>query len=141
MTGGFLLDTNIPSELRRPKPDPRVTQWLEDADDEDLHISVITIGEISKGFTTHPDERRRAQLRQWLDHTLRPWFAGRVLLITEMIAERWGILEGQCQLNGLTLNVPDGLIAATAIEHGLTTRNVRDFADLGITLFNPWEIS
>jgi predicted nucleic acid-binding protein len=80
-------------------------------------------------------------LRKWLDTTLRPWFAGRILPVSEGVCERWGILEGQCQLKGLTLNVPDGLIAATALEHELTivTRNVKDFTGLGVQIFNPWE--
>jgi predicted nucleic acid-binding protein len=81
-------------------------------------------------------------LQQWLDTTLRPWFAGRILPVSEAIAERWGVLEGQCQLKGLTVNAPDGLIAATALEHELTvvTRNVKDFADLGVPILNPWEL-
>ena len=138
---GFLPDTNVPSELSRIRPNPRVARWLEDADDGELYLSVITIGEICKGLTVHPEEHRRAILKQWLDNTLRPWFAGRILPISEAISERWGILEGQCQMKGLTLNVPDGLIAATALEHDLTivTRNVRDFAGLGVTVLNPWD--
>jgi toxin FitB len=73
---------------------------------------------------------------------LRPWFAGRVLPITEAISERWGILEGECQWKGIGFNTPDGLIAATALEHDLTlvTRNVKDFAALGVGIFNPWEL-
>ncbi len=142
MSGGFLLDTNVPSELTRPKPYPRVAQWLENTDDDLMYFSVISIGEICKGFTVHPEEHRRASLRQWLENELRPWFAGRILPISEAIAERWGVLEGERQLRGLTLNAPDGLIAATALEHGLTvvTRNVKDFAGLGVAVLNPWDI-
>jgi predicted nucleic acid-binding protein len=70
MTGGFLLDTNVPSELARIRPDPRVARWLEAADDNLLYLSVISIGEFSKGFTVHPEQHRRASLRQWLDSTL-----------------------------------------------------------------------
>jgi predicted nucleic acid-binding protein len=138
---GFLLDTNVPSELIRIRPDPRVAQWLRAADDNSLYLSVISIGEVCKGFTIHPEEHRRDALRKWLDDTLRPWFAGRILPVSEAISERWGILEGRCQLKGLTVNAPDGLIAATALEHDLTlvTRNVKDFADLGVTIFNPWD--
>jgi predicted nucleic acid-binding protein len=131
----------FPSELTRPQPDRRVAQWLEDTDDDLMYISVITIGEVSKGVTVHPEAHRRASLRKWLDDELRPWFAGRILPVTEAISERWGILEGGCQLKGIGFNAPDGLIAATALEHDLTlvTRNVRDFAAFGVAIFSPWE--
>jgi toxin FitB len=141
MTRGFLLDTNVPSELTRIKPDPRVARWLEAVNDNLLYLSVISIGEFCKGFTVHPEQHRRAGLRQWLDNTLRPWFDARILPVSEAIAERWGILEGQCQLKGRPISAPDGLIAATALEHGLivVTRNVKDFAGLGVEIPNPWE--
>lgn len=69
------------------------------------------------------------------------WFADRVLPVTQAIAERWGVLDGQRQAAGRPLSVPDGMIAATALEHGLTlvTRNVKDFAGLGVGVFNPWD--
>ncbi len=138
---GFLLDTNVPSELTRPKSEPRVEKWLDDADDARLFFSVVSLGEIFKGITILPDSERRRELQQWLDETLRPWFDGRILPVTEHIAKRWGILAGECQLNGRSLKVADGLIAATAFEHDLTvvTRNVRDFSGLGVTVFDPWQ--
>ena len=71
MSRGFLLDTNIPSELTRPQPEPRVTRWLEDTDDELMYFSVVSIGEVCKGLTVHPDAHRRAWLRNWLDKELR----------------------------------------------------------------------
>ena len=79
-------------------------------------------------------------MQRWLDGTLRPWFQGRILPVNEAIAERWGVLTGQCRLKGRQLKVADGLIAATALEHGLTivTRNLKDFAGLGAVLVNPW---
>jgi toxin FitB len=137
---GFLLDTNVPSELTRPKSDPQVEKWLADADDEQLFFSVVSLGEIFKGLTILPESKRRQQLQRRLDDTLRPWFEGRILPVSEPIAERWGILAGECQLKGRPLKVADGLIAATALEHGLTvvTRNVKDFSDLNVRVFNPW---
>jgi toxin FitB len=141
MSGGFLLDTMVPSELSRSRPDRHVNQWLTDTDDALMYLSVISLGEVCKGFTAHPEPRRRDLLRRWFEETLRPWFKGRILPVSKAIAERWGILEGESQLRGLTLSVPDGLIAATALEHGLTvvTRNVKDFAELNVGLLNPWD--
>jgi toxin FitB len=138
---GFLLDTNIPSELIRPRPEPRVAAWLGAASDDRLYISVITLGEIRKGFTVVPDRGRRLRLERWLEEELHPWFAGRILPVDEAVAERWGALDGERQLQGTPLNTADGLIAATALEHGLTmvTRNVKDFGGLGVDIFNPWE--
>ena len=138
---GFLLDTNIPSEMTRPRPQPSVIGWLDDADDGQLYFSVVSLGEILKGVTLVSESKRRRQLQQWLDETLRPWFEGRILPVNQPIAERWGVLAGQCQMKGRPLKVGDGLIAATALEHDLTvvTRNVKDFASLGVTVFNPWD--
>jgi toxin FitB len=138
---GFLLDTNIPSEMTRPSPQPSVSAWLDDADDDRLYFSVVSLGEVLKGVTLLTESRRRIQLQQWLDETLRPWFEGRVLPVDQPIAERWGALTGQCQLKGRPLKVVDGFIAATALEHDLTvvTRNVKDFAGLGVMIINPWD--
>jgi toxin FitB len=138
---GFLLDTNVPSELIRVRPEPHVAEWIEAADDAQLFVSVVTIGELRKGFTIVRESRRRAFLEDWLQDELLPWFEGRILPVTQAIANRWGILDGECQLRGTPLNTADGMIAATAIEHNLTlvTRNVKDFAGLGVTVFNPWE--
>jgi predicted nucleic acid-binding protein len=71
---------------------------------------------------------------------VREWFAGRILPVTDAIAERWRRLEAQRQRLGLPLNTADGQIAATALEHGLSlvTRNVNDFRDLGVVVLNPW---
>lgn len=140
---GFLLDTNVPSELTRPQSDPRVEKWLDDADDEQLYLSVISLGEMFKGLTVLPPSKRRKELEQWIEDELRPWFDGRILPVTEHIAERWGILGAECQMKGRGLTVADGLIAATALEHDLTvvTRNVRDFDGLGVGVFNPWSMA
>jgi toxin FitB len=138
---GFLLDTNIPSELTRAHPQPSVSRWLDTADDEQLYLSVISLGEILKGITVLPASKRRNGLQQWLDEILRPWFEDRILPVNETIAEQWGLLAGQCKLKGRQLKVADGFIAATALEHDLivVTRNVRDFEGLGIEVFNPWD--
>jgi predicted nucleic acid-binding protein len=140
---GFLLDTNIPSELTRRQSAPEVERWLDEANDDELYFSVISLGEILKGITVLPVSKRRDGLQEWLDGTLRPWFEGRILPVTAPVAERWGILSGVCRVRGRQITVADGLIVATALHHNLTivTRNVRDFAGLGALVLNPWDVS
>jgi predicted nucleic acid-binding protein len=136
---GFLLDTNTPSELVRPQPEPKVQSWIAAQTLDTLFISAVSVGELRKGITLRSPGKRRAELEKWLESDLAILFSGRILSLTQSIAERWGVLEAQRQLAGRPLNVPDGQIAATALEHDLTmvTRNVKDFAGLGVNLFNP----
>ena len=138
---GFLLDTNIPSETIRLQPERRVTEWIARQANDTLFISVVTIGELRRGFITAPDPQRRARLGRWLETDVLLWFDGRILPVTQEIADRWGVIDGTCQLRGTPANTADGMIAATALEHGLTvvTRNVKDFSLFGVPLFNPWE--
>ena len=76
-----------------------------------------------------------------MDTRMRLWFAERILPVTEAIADRWGLVAAEAKARGVGLSVVDGIIAATALEHDLTvlTRNVKDFADTGVSLINPWE--
>ena len=138
---GFLLDTNIPSELIRTRPEPRVEKWVFAQDEQSLHLSVVSIGELRRGLVVLPAGKRRSELERWFENDLVPRFQGRILPVTQSIADRWGVLDGECQLKGAPLNTADGMIAATAVEHDLTvvTRNVRDFAGLGVQIFNPWD--
>ncbi len=137
---GYLVDTNIPSEFTHSHPDARVASFIRNAGQENLFLSVISVGEIRKGIDLLPASQKRTELQEWLDTELRAWFAGRILPVTEAIAERWGALSAAARKQGVTLAVADGIIAATALEHGLTlvTRNTKDFANLGVTLVNPW---
>jgi predicted nucleic acid-binding protein len=137
---GFLLDTNAPSELIRTRPDPNVERWVYAQNEQSLYLSVVSIGELRRGTVVLPISKRRTELTLWLDGGLLPRFRRRILPITQPIADRWGVLDGQCQLRGTPLNTADGMIAATALEHGLTvvTRNVRDFVGLGVEVINPW---
>ena len=139
---GFLLDTNIPSELIRTRPDPRVENWVYAKDEQSLHLSVVSIGELRRGLVILSASKRRTELERWFENDLLPRFHGRILVVTHSIADRWGVLDGQCQLKGTPLKTADGMIAATAIEHDLTivTRNVRDFAGLGVEVFNPRDV-
>ena len=137
---GFLLDTNIISELVARRPEPRVTAWIGATDEMLLHLSVLTLGEIRKGIDSLRDSSRRAALGGWLDSELMVRFANRILAIDEAIADRWGRLTAQREAANSRLPVIDGLLAATALQYNLTlvTRNVKDVAATGVPLFNPW---
>jgi len=138
---GYSLDTNIPSEFSRDRPEPCVVQWLKTQPVTMLFLSAVTIGEIRRGLIMLPQGLRRTELETWFQTGLLIWFRNRILPVTHAIADRWGVLDGQCQLKGTPLNTADGMIAATAIEHELTvvTRNVKDFTGLGVEVFNPWD--
>jgi predicted nucleic acid-binding protein len=138
---GFLVDTNIPSELTRQQPDAQVAAFLRRTDKRSMFLSVMTIGEICKGIAVLPDSHKRVSLQHWLDFDVRSWFGGRILPVSEEIAELWGMLAASARRRGTPLAVVDGVIAATALHHGLTlvTRNLKDFANLELELLNPWE--
>jgi predicted nucleic acid-binding protein len=138
---GYLVDTNVPSELTRETPDARVLRFLRNADRDSMFLSVMTIGEICKGIATMPVGSRRVSLQHWLDVDVRSWFAGRILPVSEAIAEGWGQMAAICKQQGRPLAVVDGLIAATALHYDLTlvTRNVKDFATLAVEILDPWE--
>src|SRR5580700_4593529 len=95
---GFLLDTNVPSELTRPLPDSRVRGWVASQDSASLYLSVVSVGEFRKGFIMLPQGKRRVQLEEWLELYILPLFDDRILPVTLNIGNRWGILSGQCQL-------------------------------------------
>jgi len=140
---GFLLDTNVISELVTRRPEPNVSHWVEGTDETLLHLSVLTLGEIRKGIAGLPQARRRAELETWLNKGLRSRFAGRILPIDVDVADRWGHVAAQARSKNIQLPVIDGLLAATALEHNLTfvTRNTRDVAGVGVLVLNPWEKS
>ena len=138
----MLIDTCVLSELIRPRPDANVTAWFEHAAEEQLSVSVLTLGEIEKGAERLPRGPKRRRIEEWL-LALRRDFADRVLSIDDSIARRWGQISAQAERKGRALAVVDGLLAATALHHGvaLVTRNVDDFAMTGVTLLNPWELA
>ncbi len=105
-----------------------------------LFTSVLCLGEIRKGIELLPQGRRRSELEQWLEIGLNGWFGGKIIPVTQAIANRWGALDARMQRKGRPLGNIDGLIAATALEYGLTvvTRNTWHFEDLGVSLFDPW---
>jgi toxin FitB len=139
---GFLLDTNCISELVRSKPEPRVLEWMEAADESLLYLSVLTLGEIRKGVAGLPQSKRQTQLEMWLEVDLQARFSGRILSIDEPIADRWGLMAAEAKRKGRALSAIDGLLAATALHRNLTivSRNISDFANTQVTTLNPWEV-
>jgi len=138
---GFLLDTNVLSELRRPKPDARVVAFVSSQPLELLHVSVVTFAEIRFGIETVKDIARRMELNDWLEHKLRPMFEERVLEISEDIMLKWRLLVEDGRKKGHTFSQPDLIIAATALQHGLTlvSRDVSEYEIARVPVVNPWK--
>jgi len=137
---GWLLDTNILSELRRPKPERKLVAFIAAQPLERLYVSSVTFAEIRFGIEVVPDPSRRAGLIDWLTHNVRPMFEQRVLAITEDIMFRWRLMVEDGRQTRHTFSQPDLIIAATAFHHGLTvvTRDVSDYARAHVPVFNPW---
>lgn len=133
----YLIDTNVISELARPKPSKAVLAWFDSIPAEALNISVLTLGEIRKGIEQMPEGARREKLRVWLEHDLIEWFGNRVLPIDIAVSDRWGRLVAQM---GRPVPSIDSLLAATALHHELrmVTRNQKDFNYPGLEVINPW---
>lgn len=137
---GWLLDTNVLSELRRPKPDAKVVAFVSGQPLELLHVSVVTFAEIRFGIELVKDINRRMELNDWLDHKLRPMFEDRVLDITEDIMLKWRLLVEEGRKSGHTFSQPDLMLAATALHHGLTivSRDTREYETANVAVLNPW---
>ena len=135
-----LLDTCLVSELIKPKPDARVLAWMARTPEESCFLSVVTLGELERGIARLAAGTRRARLENWLGGLVEH-YDGRTVGIDAGIARRWGKLSGQLAKRGRAISMGDGLIAASAIEHGLAvaTRNVVDFALTGAKLIDPWK--
>jgi toxin FitB len=132
----FLLDTNVISELRKPKPHGAVVAWISGIEPDQLCVSAVTFGEIQKGIeiTRAQDQAKAALLSEWVDALAK---ASNVIAVDATIFRRHARL-----MHGTTHDVwEDALIAATALEKGATvvTRNVRDFEGFGVVVFNPFE--
>jgi toxin FitB len=109
VSSGFLLDTNVPSEMLRPRPEANVIAWVKRQTKETLFVSVVTLGELRRGITLLAEQTsRRAELERTIHESVPSWFGDRILPITRMIAERWGVLDGERQLAGRPLNIADG---------------------------------
>ena len=137
---GWLLDTNVISELRRPRPNARVRSFVAGQRLEDLFVSTVTFAEIRYGIETVDDPIRRAELNDWLLHRVRPMFDQRVLEVSEDVMFKWRLLVEDGRKVGHTFSQPDLVIAATALQHGLTvvTRDTGDYKLARVPLLNPW---
>ena len=137
---GWLLDTNVLSELRRPRPEPKVVEFVSAQPLELLHVSVVTFAEIRFGIELLNDAARRTELHEWLDHQLRPMFDGRVLEISEDVMLKWRLLVEEGRKRGHTFSQPDLIIAATALHQGLTivSRDTREYRMANASVLNPW---
>ncbi len=137
---GWLLDTNVLSELRRPKPERKVVSFVAAQPIELLYVSSVTFAEIRFGIELVTDHARRASLNDWLAHKVRPLFEQRVLEVTEDVMFKWRLLVEEGRKTGHTFSQPDLIIAATALHHGLTvvSRDRADYARAGAPVFNPW---
>ena len=137
---GWLLDTNVLAELRRPRPEPRVVAFVAAQPIDRLFVSVVTLAEIRFGIERAPDPVRRAELQGWLMHKVRPMFEGRVVPITEDVMLRWRLLAEEGSKSGRPFSEPDLIIAATGLHHGLAvvTRDTGDYQRARVPLHNPW---
>lgn len=137
---GFLLDTNVLSELRRPRPDANVVAFVAAKPLDDLYVSAVTLAEIRFGIELVADIGRRTELNDWLTHKVRPMFDQRVLPVTENIMFKWRLLVEEGRQAGHTFSQPDLIIAATALEHGLTvvSRDTSDYEKTRVAVLNPW---
>ena len=137
---GWLLDTNILSELRRPKPEPKVIAFVAAQPLDLLYVSSVTFAEIRFGIELDGDATRRAELNDWLAHKVRPMFEQRVLAVSEDIMFKWRLLVEDGRKAGHTFSQPDLIIAATALQHGLTivSRDTRDYKRARAPVINPW---
>ena len=136
----YLLDTCVVSELVKPGPDETMVAWMARVPDEACHLSVITVGELAKGAARLPPSARRVRLERWIGELISQ-YGVRIIPVDASVARRWGRLSGELSRKGITTLVGDGLIAATALVHGLklATRNIADFKPFGVEIVDPWK--
>ena len=138
---GWLLDTNVLSELRRQKPDRKVVAFVAAQPLDELFVSSVTFAEIRFGIELVGSPARRGELIDWLTHKVRPMFEQRVLAVSEDIMLKWRLMVEEGRKTGHTFSQPDLIIAATALHHGLTvvTRDTDECARARVPVLNPWE--
>jgi predicted nucleic acid-binding protein len=137
----FLLDTNVISEVAKPRPDPDVIDWLSSIDEDQLFLSVISLAELRHGVERLAAGRRKSALDLWLSEDLPARFEGRLLLVDLVTADHWGRIIAHADAVGRPMGAMDAFLAAVAEQRQLTlvTRNISDFEEIGVRLFNPWD--
>ena len=138
---GWLLDTNVLSELRRPKPEPKVVAFVAAQSLDGLYLSSITLAEIRFGIELVTDATKRGELHDWLEHKVRPMFEQRVLPVSEDVIFKWRLMVEDGRKAGHTYSQPDLMIGATALLHGLTvvSRDTSEYEMARIPVLNPWK--
>lgn len=137
----YLLDTNVVSEFVSSRPDVNVVRWLHDLQEDDAHISVITLAELRRGIELLTPGSRKSALSLWYSDDLPRRFEKRIIDVTPPIANAWGEIMAEARQGGIVLSVMDGFLAATAQAHSLVlvTRNTKDFKSLRVEIKNPWQ--
>ncbi|HYA73724.1 MAG TPA: type II toxin-antitoxin system VapC family toxin [Roseiarcus sp.] len=137
---GWLLDTNVLSELRRPRPERKVVAFVTAQKLDALYVSAVTLAEIRFGIERVAEPARRAELHDWLERKLRPMFEERILAVSEDVMFKWRLLVEEGRKARHTFSQPDLIIAATALHHGLTvvTRDTGEFERARVAVVNPW---
>lgn len=138
----YLLDTCVISELVAKQPNPNMLGWIDTIDADSVYISVITVGEITKGIEKLPNSKRRQELSDWLENELLIRFQDNLIELDVNILIQWGKLNARLEISGQRAPAIDSLIAATALEHELilVTRNESDFVETGVEILNPWKL-
>ena len=137
----LLLDTNVLSDIRRLKPEPKVLAFIAACPLYELYISAVTLAELRFGIERLNAGQRRDELTRWLIHTVRPMFDERILSVTEDILFRWRVLLEEGAKSDIPIRNRTSFIAATALHHGFTvvTRDRDDFDKAGAAVINPWQ--
>lgn len=136
----YLIDTNVVSETLKPRPEPLVIEWVGGQIPNDLFLSSISLGELVRGARRVRDKAKRERFEIWINRDLSAQFRGRILPFDHRSAVIWGEIMGDGDRTGRPKPMADAQIAAVALAHDLTlvTRNIGDFAGMGMALFNPW---
>lgn len=136
----YLLDTNVISELISKKPNKKVIVFLQNISDNDLYLSVVTIGEIKFGIANLQDSEKKKKLLNWLYNDLFKRFEGRIVDVDSDIMLKWGYLTSALKKKGKPMPIMDAIIAATSISKNFTliTRNEKDFSNLDLEIVNPF---